>query len=295
MGHARNDRLCGVHADMLKNKELICLNDNDSDFYCTKDELKSYNVITRLPTHGYSRCLQCNEKTKGYAFCKSCWNAFDEKTLLEIINEKEKIAYVKANRDHESDDFSVFWEQLLSEPPYDENEKNVTKEHDSIPVKIEDEEKKATITIDPNNKSRCIICGYHTDGLLFCGACYQKYKEKELLIKISKCKNIELLDETYESIYRCKDGHMVKSKSERDIDNYLYENKIQHVYEPELPYGKEGKVIHPDFKLPNYLGEGKDVYLEHWGFSEKKLSVHANKKIQDADLRRTTHHVNMHP
>jgi len=77
---------------------------------------------------------------------------------------------------------------------------------------------------------------------------------------------VELLDGDYEGKYTCKDGHIVKSKSERDIDNYLFEHGISHAYERELPYGATDKeVLHPDFYLPNYLGEKKHVYIEHWG------------------------------
>lgn len=115
---------------------------------------------------------------------------------------------------------------------------------------------------------KCIACGKETkNGNLFCGSCYYKYKDKQLLVKIVKCKEYEILDESYEGMYKCKDGHVVKSKSERGIDDYLFENGISHAYEKSLSIdGDPSHDLHPDFYLPNFNGKG-DVYIEHWGFN----------------------------
>lgn len=137
------------------------------------------------------------------------------------------------------------------------------------------------VTINNENKSKCITCGKKTDGLLFCTNCYHKYKNKELLFKITNCSNVELLDESYEGRYTCKDGHIVKSKSERDIDNYLFEAGIAHAYEKELSYGaSEKEVLHPDFFLLDYLGKGKHVYIEHWGYEENNIQYTQTKKFK---------------
>lgn len=142
-------------------------------------------------------------------------------------------------------------------------------------------EKNPTITINNENKSRCITCGKNTDGLLFCNSCYHKYKDKELLFKITHCTNIELLDEEYEGKLNCEDGHVVKSKSEREIDNYLFKHNIKHAYEKKLPYGKEAnESLCPDFYLPDYLGQGKDVYLEHWGYNANNIKYTNSQKFK---------------
>ena len=142
-------------------------------------------------------------------------------------------------------------------------------------------DKNRVIIVNEKNKSRCITCGKKTDGLLFCSECYRKYSKKELLFKITGCSSVELLDEDYEGRYTCKDGHVVKSKSERDIDNYLFENDIPHAYEKPLPYGKtEKEVLHPDFYLPHYLGKGRHVYIEHWGYNENNLQYAKTKKFK---------------
>ncbi len=140
---------------------------------------------------------------------------------------------------------------------------------------------KNIIVINEENKSRCITCGKKTNGLLFCNSCYHKYSNKELLFRITCCSSVELLDENYEGRFTCKDGHIVKSKSEREIDNYLFENGIPHAYEKALPYGKtEKEVLHPDFYLPNYLGSGKHVWMEHWGLNDNNIDYTKTKKFK---------------
>ncbi len=126
-----------------------------------------------------------------------------------------------------------------------------------------------------NNSSEktCLLCSEPATNGMFCKSCYYKYKNKNLLLKIVGCKTIELLDDSYEGIYTCRDGHIVKSKSERDIDNYLYDKKIAHAYEKKLYYldeNQQKQELTPDFYLPD-----KDIYIEHWGYDE------TNKKYTD--------------
>jgi hypothetical protein len=160
------------------------------------------------------------------------------------------------------------------------NNKNTLTARKENQVKLTDEEN-GVVIINESNKSRCITCGRGTDGLLFCPSCYYKFKDKELLFRITNCSHVELLDGDYEGRYTCKDGHVVKSKSERDIDNYLFEHNIAHAYEKELPYGSDEKeILHPDFFLPNYLGQGKHVYIEHWGYNENNIQYTKTKKFK---------------
>ena len=246
MGNARKDGLCSTHADALKKGKIVkcekCNNYHNANAPC--DNTKKYE---ELPTEGYNECVVCGEVTKGYAFCKKCFREHSNEEMLEILN-TSKIKEADTNKTFES--------------KYNESQNN-------------------TVVIDSNNKSRCIACGKNTDGLLFCSGCYYKYKNKEILVKITNCSNVELLDESYEGRYTCKDGHVVKSKSERDIDNYLFDHGISHAYEKELPYGStEKEVLHPDFCLPNYLGNGKDVYIEHWGYNENNIQYTKTKKFK---------------
>jgi hypothetical protein len=55
---------------------------------------------------------------------------------------------------------------------------------------------------------------------------------------------------------KCLDGHYVRSRAERMIDDTLYINKILHAYELRLPTEEE---CYCDFYLP-----GLDTYIEYW-------------------------------
>ena len=58
--------------------------------------------------------------------------------------------------------------------------------------------------------------------------------------------------------HRTQDGHMVRSRAEVLIDNWLYMQGIVHAYERRLPVEEE---CYCDFYLP----KGKGVYIEFWG------------------------------
>ncbi|MBQ3589828.1 MAG: hypothetical protein II980_05185 [Clostridia bacterium] len=119
---------------------------------------------------------------------------------------------------------------------------------------------------------KCLLCEKESGNYLFCKSCFAEHHGKTLLFKITCDKNqrLELLSESYEGIYVCKDGHVVKSKSERDIDNYLFEHKIAHAYEKALPIN--GEIFKPDFYLNDL-----DVYIEHWGYDESNKEYTARK------------------
>ena len=122
---------------------------------------------------------------------------------------------------------------------------------------------------------KCLLCNKDSGNYLFCKSCFSQHHGKTLLFKITCDRNqkLELLNESYEGIYVCKDGHIVKSKSERDIDNYLFEHKIAHAYEKALPIN--GEIFKPDFYLKDL-----DVYIEHWGYDENNKEYTARKEYK---------------
>lgn len=72
--------------------------------------------------------------------------------------------------------------------------------------------------------------------------------------------------------FQCKDGHIVKSTYELKVDNWLYTNHINHIYEPLLPFGRQMKA--------DFLANG--WYIEIWGVvndsgykKRKRRKVHA--------------------
>ena len=140
---------------------------------------------------------------------------------------------------------------------------------------------------DENKK--CLLCQNESGKYLFCKSCFPKYMNKTLLLKIAVTNNqkIDLLDESYEGIYECDDGHIVKSTIEQAIDNWLFEKGIKHGYEIPLDVGAD-KPIRPDFCLKDFFGNNHDLYLEYFGmkgdadYDQKtayKMNIYKKKKI----------------
>lgn len=129
---------------------------------------------------------------------------------------------------------------------------------------------------------KCIACGKETKaGFLFCPSCYKKYVDKKLLVEITNCRDITILDDSYEGKFTCTDGHIVKSKSEMIIDNWLFDHSIPHAYEKKLPIdADESHDLHPDFCLPAYNGNQDDVYIEYWGYNESNIRYTESKNYK---------------
>lgn len=139
----------------------------------------------------------------------------------------------------------------------------------------------------------CFICGkIIKDNHLICRKHYNEIKEKYPFIE-----NLNLIDltsflELYiktdpkekQPDYRCNDGHYVRSTHEQLIDNFLFDNRIIHVYEEKvIDKNDPNKVIKCDWYLPN----GK-VYIEYWGIEnsmkyehqkEYKLKIYENYNL----------------
>lgn len=75
------------------------------------------------------------------------------------------------------------------------------------------------------------------------------------------------------SNYKCLDGHIVKSKGELIIDNYLYIVGIKHEYEKKIKIFNHK--VKCDWYLTNY-----DVYIEYWGFHGKNYLNRKKEKIK---------------
>lgn len=65
---------------------------------------------------------------------------------------------------------------------------------------------------------------------------------------------------------QCEDGHYVRSKAEKIIDDWLYHHDIVHAYEKSV-YMKTNPsdVVLSDFYIPKI-----DVYIEYWGLKNNQ-------------------------
>lgn len=80
--------------------------------------------------------------------------------------------------------------------------------------------------------------------------------------------------------YCTEKGEMVRSKSELNIANALYRNKIPYKYECPLQL-KDGIVIYPDFTVLDAIRR-KLLYWEHRGMmDDREYAKHAVMRIRD--------------
>ena len=107
--------------------------------------------------------------------------------------------------------------------------------------------------------------------------------EREKVIEEVKQAKNEILDyrRVYPMTYRCRDGHYVRSKSEKFIDNYFYDNNILHAYEKRVVNEKTSEEYYPDFYLPTVgrlSGKLKGTYLEFFGLEDNKKYLQTEMK-----------------
>lgn len=75
------------------------------------------------------------------------------------------------------------------------------------------------------------------------------------------------------SKFKCLDDHLVRSKGELIIDNYLYILGFNHIYEKKIKILKNQ--VKCDWYLPDY-----DIYIEYWGFHGKNYLKRKKEKIK---------------
>ena len=142
--------------------------------------------------------------------------------------------------------------------------------------------KEKETAVEQKGVAKCIACGKETKpGFLFCPSCYKRFVDKKLLVEITNCREITILDDSYEGKFTCTDGHIVKSKSEMIIDNWLFDHGIPHAYEKKLPIDNDERHdLHPDFCLPGYGNDTDDIYIEYWGYNEKNIEYTKSKNYK---------------
>ncbi|MBK8226760.1 MAG: glycerol kinase [Flavobacteriales bacterium] len=71
--------------------------------------------------------------------------------------------------------------------------------------------------------------------------------------------------ERFPATLRTLDGHLVRSRAEMLIDNYLYQCGIVHAYERKLPIEED---CYCDFYIPHGPRSPQAVYIEFWGLED---------------------------
>ncbi len=123
---------------------------------------------------------------------------------------------------------------------------------------------------DSGKITKCEECGIWKKGdKPLCYECWLK-KDKDVKKKSTNYIPTQVDKENYNfrnkfpATIRTLDGHLVRSKSEKIIDDWLYNHKIAHAYERMVPI--EDSDVYCDFFLPY----DKKVWIEFWGLDDEK-------------------------
>jgi hypothetical protein len=117
--------------------------------------------------------------------------------------------------------------------------------------------------------TKCQECGiWKNDNKPLCYDCWLKNKKaQEKKSNSYKASEGEMEENNFRNKFpasiRAEDGHIVRSKSEQLIDNWLYHKGIPHAYERKVPIEEE---VYCDFFIPL----GQKVWIEFWGLEEEK-------------------------
>ena len=209
----------------------------------------------------YKSCIVCGKNSNGKPQCKDCWNISQE---------------VSINLDYDYD-IDIF---------------------DIKEMKIAFNEKLKAIKKANTIKNRQLLY----NELIGIGFAYpiDDSFQKKAYKEITKLNNelpaiAESANENTTNDYRkqnpaniyCQDGHYVRSKEERAIDDYLYkEAKLLHAYEPKFrltqqeqsickKYGQEYEYFYPDFYIPQY-----NLYIEFFGKNDEFYNKKMDLKIK---------------
>lgn len=113
----------------------------------------------------------------------------------------------------------------------------------------------------------CIICNEPSNGKHFCLKCYHEYKSHSIDLRITNCRDVEIIDRYGNKKVKTKDGRFVRSLSEKIILDYFFDHYTRVVYEKTVSYiNEKGETaeLHPDFYLQDY-----DLYIEFNGLTNK--------------------------
>lgn len=117
--------------------------------------------------------------------------------------------------------------------------------------------------------------------------------------KQNKCKKDTFNDRDFREQWprniQCEDGHYVRSKGEKIIDDWLYHHNIVHAYEKSVYMpSNPNDIVLSDFYIPK-----GDVYIEFWGITdnptyearkEYKINLYNKNNYKRIDLEDT--HIN---
>lgn len=121
---------------------------------------------------------------------------------------------------------------------------------------------------EDNKISKCNDCGiWKEDNKPLCYDCWlEKQRNEKRASKTYIFSEEEKEDNDFRNKFpakiRADDGHLVRSRAEKIIDDWLYRNGIVHCFERKVPLEEE---IYCDFFIPN-----GNIWIEFWGKEDEK-------------------------
>jgi len=89
----------------------------------------------------------------------------------------------------------------------------------------------------------------------------------------------------YPAPYLCESGQWVRSKSEREIANFLFQHRIRFVFEKEYTYSSKSYPYYPDFYLPDY-----HLFIEYFGrYEDPEYDEKTKRKLEIYSQDRENH------
>lgn len=222
-----------------------------------------------------TKCVVCQKCSMGYVLCKNCLNR------SKVF--QEELPYIKIK------DFKAttnFYQELIDKSIFAENKND--REYNSIRLfAVARLLKDRYFMDDIVEQTYDFLSDMEEEGYATSALIIEKYASPEAKAKAEATEEKEEpsvqeqkpMPEDYRDLYkkpyRCEDGDYVRSKSEREIDNFLFRNRIWHIYEPEYICKETGKKYYPDFYLPDYK-----LYIEYFGLTDEKYLEKKAEKIR---------------
>ncbi|MBE6531376.1 MAG: hypothetical protein E7679_04735 [Ruminococcaceae bacterium] len=217
-----------------------------------------------------TKCCICDKHSYGKYFCEDCLNR------IPVLKKELPFAKIK-----NFETVSSFHQELIDNIIFSENKSE--QEFNSIRlIAVSEILKEKYFVSDARNKAKTflekIAESDHTpnEEIIQKYASTQRGSESEEPENSSEQDQFTNTDfrQKNKKPYRCNDGDYVRSKSEREIDDFLYANRIWHVYEPEYVCHNKKK-YYPDFYLPDY-----GLYIEYFGRTDEEYIEKKKKKIE---------------
>lgn len=83
-----------------------------------------------------------------------------------------------------------------------------------------------------------------------------------------------------EKLIYATDNHKVRSQQEQLIDNLLYNMRLVHCYERELPFAEEEDKKYCDWFIP-IKSNIQGIYIEYWGYDDKEDYLKNKKRKEE--------------